>query len=298
MSSLLDLNTLLAQYDTDSDSDTETQDTAPKRPLEDAEETTSKRRLISIVDTDAESISVQLPHSQPPQEDHATEDVKTIDDSIPETTEEDRDDLTASISSQSLALPATASSNADSSSDSDSSDSDSDSSDTSSDSDSDSDSDSPAPKKLVPVKAASKAMTDSDSSSDSDSDGPAPKTLVPVKINKATSDSDSDSDSSSDDSSSDDEPVAKKPKLASTPQPNQPFRRVRAEEALALNPVMRDNSFKAQQELGATTKFGENANNVLIKTQGKSFVKAKNKFKNTYRGGALDTTTIRSHKFE
>jgi archaeosine-15-forming tRNA-guanine transglycosylase len=59
---------------------------------------------------------------------------------------------------------------------------------------------------------------------------------------------------------------------------------------------MRDNTFQAQKSIGATTQFGERADNVLIKTQGKSFIKAKNKFKNVYRGGELDCV-VRSHKF-
>lgn len=81
-------------------------------------------------------------------------------------------------------------------------------------------------------------------------------------------------------------------------QHNRAFQRIDPSHALDLHELMRDVSYEGQQKIGATTMWGKNANDILIKTQGKSFVKAKNKLKNTYRGGQLDSMTIRSHKFD
>jgi len=148
------------------------------------------------------------------------------------------------------------------------------------------------------------------SDSDSDSDAkPAVKKAAPLKM-AADSDSDSDSDSSSSSSDSESEDEAPKNKKAAAKTParsatsdrivgsanNTPFRRVADSEAEELHPLMRNNSYAAQKSIGAATLFGQNADNVLIKTQGKSFIKAKNKFKNNYRGGELDCV-VRSHKF-
>ena len=141
--------------------------------------------------------------------------------------------------------------------------------------------------------------SDDDDDDDSSDDETVP--VVPVvqrlpisqsnpKKEETSSSSESSSSSSSSDSSDDDKKTTTKheskhnakedkPKWSVHKQ-NSAFQRIDPNQALDLHELMRDVSYEAQQKIGATTMWGKNANDVLIKTQGKSFVKAKNKLKN------------------
>ena len=66
--------------------------------------------------------------------------------------------------------------------------------------------------------------------------------------------------------------------------PNEPFRRVKAEEVTFQDDRLRDNSFSARP--AGMSDYGARASADLIVTRGKGFTKEKNKKKRgSYRGG-------------
>ena len=78
-------------------------------------------------------------------------------------------------------------------------------------------------------------------------------------------------------------------------KPPTPFRKfTEADAALIAKPELADNTFEAKGE-----SYGQAAHEVLSKVRGKGFTRAKNKKKNSYRGGGfLDPNAVRSIKFE
>lgn len=69
---------------------------------------------------------------------------------------------------------------------------------------------------------------------------------------------------------------------------NTPFQRVKSDDAVYANDVLRDNSFDAHLARLGRDDFGAKASQKLLQTRGQGFTKAKNKLKKgSYSGGTI-----------
>jgi hypothetical protein len=88
--------------------------------------------------------------------------------------------------------------------------------------------------------------------------------------------------------------VAKRPKTTASSggDPKKPFCRIKDEDWDLVKPELADNRFEAN-----FVEYGAKAHEILSQVRGRGFRHEKNKKKNSYRGGTINSNDVKSIKF-